>query len=117
MGKSKKSEATADMGAPAVAATMMAVNPVATKAWMDIMSESTGFVMDRLQRDLDTQKAMMACKSPEELMQVQLEFIKTAMEQYSDEAARLFKMMSKAAEDAIEDVKTGHKRGYDDIPL
>ncbi len=117
MTKSKKPEAAPETSAPGLSAAMMAVNPVAAKAWMDIMSESAGFVMNRLQSDLETQRALMACKSPDELMKVQSEFFRTAMEQYSGEAARMFKMMTQAAEDTVEDVKTGHKRGYDNIPL
>jgi len=117
MGKTKKTCASEDIGAPAMTAAMMAVNPVATKAWLDIMSESARFVTDRLQQDMNTQKAILACKNPAELLQVQSEFFKTAMEQYTNEATRLYKMMSKATEDTIEDARTGHSRGYDDVPL
>ena len=73
--------------------------------------------MNRLQSDFDTQKAILACKSPEELMKVQSDFIRGTMEQYSDETARLLKMMSRATEDTIDDAKSGHKRGYDNIPV
>lgn len=115
MGKSNKTSTAT--GAPAMTAAMMAVNPVATKAWLDVMSESAQFVTHRLQQDLDAQKAMLACKSPTELLQVQSEFFKTAMEQYTEEATRLYKMMSKASEDTIEGARSGHSRGYDDVPL
>ncbi|NNK79090.1 MAG: phasin family protein [Litoreibacter sp.] len=117
MGKSKKKEAAADTGATAITATMMAANPAATKAWMDIVSESTQFVTDRLQQDLETQKAILDYKSPMELLQVQSEFFRTAMEQYTDEVTRLCKVMSKATEDTIKDARSGHSRGYDDVPL
>lgn len=113
MAKSEKS----DTGAPAMAAAMMAVNPVATKAWMDIMSESTRFLTERLKQDLETQKAMLACKTPAELLQVQSQFLTSAIEHYSKETARLYKMMSTATETTLKDVQSGHARSYDDVPL
>jgi len=117
MKKPSKMQAKADDVAPAMKTGLMAVNPVSTKAWLEIMSESTRFVMDRLQQDLDTQKAMLACNGPAELLQVQSEFFKVAMEQYTDEATRLYGMMSNATEDTIRDAQSGHSRSYDDVPL
>ncbi|MDQ2090706.1 phasin family protein [Marimonas arenosa] len=117
MGKPKKTKTDADIATPAFASAMMAVSPVATKAWLDVLSESTRFVADRLQQDLDIQKAMLACKNPTELLQVQTEFFQKAIEQYTDEAKRLFEMMSKATEDTIKDVQSGHSREYNDVPL
>ena len=117
MGDSKKTMTADNTAAPAIAAAMMVVNPVAAKAWMDFMSESAQFVVDRLQQDLDTQKAMLECKSPDELIRIQTEFVIKAMAQYSEEATRMAKMISKATRDVIEDTKYGHSRGYDDVPL
>lgn len=98
------------------AAAMMAVYPAAT-AWLDMMSEGARFVTDRLQQDMETQRALLACKCPEDLMRVQSEFVTTAMQQYADEATRLVRMMSEAVEDTAKDARSGHKRGYDDVPL
>ena len=39
------------------------------------------------------------------------------MEQYSDEAARMLDMTMKASQDIAEDLKSGHSRGYDDVPV
>ena len=117
MGKSNTKPAEPTIGTPESTAAMMAVNPIGTSAWMGIMAESQKFLTDRLKQDLDTQQAMLACKTPADVLQVQTEFFKTAMEQYSEEATRLFKMMSDAGQDVIEDVQTGHSRKYDDVPL
>ncbi len=87
---------------------MMAINPVASKGWLDIMSESARFIADRLQQDLNAQKAMLACKTPAELLQVQSEFYKSAMEQYTEEYTRLYKMMSAATDDTLNDARSGH---------
>lgn len=81
MAKSNQSKANKDDGASAMAAAMMAVSPAVTRAWLEMMSDSARFLAERLQQDLETQKAMLACKTPTEFLQVQSEFFKTAMEQ------------------------------------
>ena len=101
----------------ALSASMMATNPAAAKAWMDMMSEGARFVSARLQEDLEAQKAMLNCKSPTELLSLQTEFFQTAFRQYSEETMRLMQMMSEATGKTVEDAASGHKRGYDDVPL
>jgi hypothetical protein len=115
----KKKQPTADTSAdvPAAMAAMMSMNPVLAKAWTDIMSESARFMTERLKTDLETQKALMACRTPAELMEVQASFLNTAVQQYADEAARMFEMTMKASQDVAEDLQSGHSRGYDDIPV
>lgn len=117
MGKTGKAAPTKDMNTPAITAAMMAINPVASKGWLDIMSETGRFMMDRLQQDLKAQQAILACKTSAELMQVQSEFYTSAMEQYSKEFTRLCKMMSTATNDTLNDARSGHSRSYEDIPL
>lgn len=110
---------TADLtdGAQAVTAAMMAVNPAVTKAWMDLASEGARFLTSRLQEDIETQKALMACRTPQDLLRVQSGFFAKAMQQYSDETGRLLQMMAGATEDVMQDATSGHARKYDDIPL
>lgn len=117
MGKTAKKAAQPQTDTTAMATAMMAVSPATTKAWLDVMSESSRFVMDRLQQDLETQRAMLACKSPTDLMRLQAEFFQTAMQQYSEESMRLFKMMSDATEKTVAEAGTSRSRGYDDVPL
>ena len=107
---------TAKPDTTALASAMAAANPAA-RMWLDIMTESTRFVSERLQNDLETQRAMLRCQSPADLVQVQSEFFRKAMEQYSSEAQRLFQIMTEATGDTVKDAKTGTKRGYDDIPV
>jgi hypothetical protein len=95
---------------------MMAGQPAA-KAWMEIMNESARFVADRLQKDVEAQQALLQCKTPEDVVEVQTEFFQTAMTQYTEEAQRIFALMSGAAEEVVEDAKSGRKRGYDDVPV
>ena len=117
MPKSKKAELESAVEVPAAVATMMAVNPVMAKAWMDLMSEGTRFLTERLKRDLDYQQRLLACRDPMEFMQLQTEFVRETMEQYAEEASRAFKMAFKSAEDIEEDVKHGHKRAYNHVPV
>ena len=86
---------------------MAAFNPAAAKVWQDIMTESVRFMTERLQKDMETQKAMLSCKSPAELLQLQTEFFQDAMKDYTDEATRMLTLMS----------STGTARSYDDVPL
>ena len=56
-------------------------------------------------------------RSPTELLQVQTEFFRSAMEQYTDYATRFYTRMSTTAEDTVKDARSGHSRSYDDVPL
>lgn len=117
MGKPNDTSATPATGTSALPAAMMAVSPVAARAWLSFMSESARFLTKRLQQDLNTQKAMLACKSPAELLGVQADFLKTAMDQYSDYATRLYETMTPATADAIQNMRIGPSRRYDDVPF
>jgi hypothetical protein len=117
MGKPKETTAVEDNSASAATAAMMAINPVGTKAWLDMTSEGRRFIMKRLQQDLETQEAMLKCKNPMELLEVQSEYIKTAMEQYTDEVTRLCNAMFRATKETADDTRSGRARGYDDVPL
>ncbi|MBV2359841.1 phasin family protein [Thalassococcus sp. CAU 1522] len=117
MNKTTKPKTDTETGATAMTAAMKAVSPTVMHAWYDIMAESAEFVMKRLQQDMETQRAILSCKNPAELMKIQSEFYQTAMKQYSEEAAHLFKMMSEATGDALKQAQTGQARSYDDVPL
>lgn len=109
----------ADSGIEALPAMalMMSANPVFAKTWMDLMTESARFMTERLHSDLEAQKAFMACRTPAEFLEVQAEFLNTAMQQYAREAVRMMDMTMKASTDVSEDLKSGHSRGYDDVPV
>lgn len=94
--------------ASALSDAMKAFTPMAPAVWQEIMTESARFVSERLQQDMEAQQAMMNCKTPMELMQVQTEFYQKAVARYTEEAARMMKMMSNP---------TGAKRSFDDVPL
>ncbi len=111
----KPDAATPDISA--MAAMMIPSNTAAAKVWAAMMTEATRFLSQRLQEDIETQKAMLNCKHPAEIMEVQSEFFRTAVEQYSGEAQKLFDMMSEATQTTLKEKTSGQSRNYDDLPL
>jgi hypothetical protein len=94
---------------------MMAVNPELMKTFQEMMTEWGRFVTQRLEQDMGTQRAMLECTTPVDLMKVQTEFFQTAARQYSEETMRMMQMMFKAFRHAAPDHGTARK--YDDVPL
>ena len=117
MAKSTKKPAAQKDNPFAMSAAMMTINPASMQAWQEVMTECSRFVMDRLQQDFETQQAILSCKSPAELVQLQTEFYQNAIKQYSEETMRLMQMMSDAAETAVSEAQSSTKRRYDDVPL
>lgn len=113
-----KPEAAPDIS-PVIGLTtaMLANNPAVAKAWTDIMNESARFVSDRLQQDMEAQKALMQCKTPAEFVTFQSDFVLKAMQQYADEAQRMTKIMTDASEEIAKDARHTWSRAYDNVPL
>ncbi len=107
MAKSKAQSAKPPETNP-MADVMTAFTPMAAEVWQEIMREGARFMTERLQKDLETQQAMLSCKSPTELLQLQAEFYQSAMSDYSAEATRMLTLMARA---------NGTSRNYDDVPL
>ena len=102
--------------APAFSSALAAGRPAAT-LWLEVMAESTRFLSERLRTDLETQQAMLRCQTPAEMVQLQSEFLRTAIDQYTTEAQRMFGILSAATDETLKQTRTGTKRGYDDVPL
>jgi hypothetical protein len=93
----------------------LAVGTVAIQAWADVGAEAVRFVWDRLQQDLKTQQAMLACTSLEEMRTIQAAFFRSAQEQYATESSKMLEMMGKAATAGLS--AAGKGRRYDDVPV
>lgn len=63
----------------------------------DLGSEVTSFVADRIKEDVQTQHALLHCKSLPEVQKVQAEFLQKAFDQYRAETGKLIKMTGKTA--------------------
>ena len=64
-------------------------------AWRD---EMIGFTEKRLQADLDTGRAFYGCRSWAEMVELQQDWLKQAIENYADENSRLMEICREAAE-------------------
>lgn len=97
----------------------MAVGMAAVQAWMDLGSETVRFVRDRLQQDIRTQQAMLACTDLEQMRKVQAAFFATAQEQYAAEAAKMMDLVGKATKAGLPSFATAFAtaRRYDDVPV
>jgi hypothetical protein len=54
--------------------------------------ELVDFVSERIRQDMEAQSAMLRCRSFDDLRAVQTQFLRTAMDQYADEANRLMRL-------------------------
>ena len=63
------------------------------------------------------QKALLSCKSPADLLHVQSEFCKVAIEQYTVEAKRLQEMITDASKASFEEATPSLSRKFDDVPV
>jgi hypothetical protein len=91
------------------------VGPAAVQAWADIGAETVRFVWERLQHDIKTQQAMLACTSLEEMRKIQTEFFTAAREQYAVEAIKLLYLIGTAAASGL--TAAPKARRHDDVPL
>jgi hypothetical protein len=64
--------------------------------------EVTDFVGERIRTDIETQRALLGCRSLEDVRDVQSRFFRTAMTQYSEEVARLMKLGSEVTQRAFD---------------
>jgi hypothetical protein len=101
----------------ATVTAMTAFNPITSAAWLEIVTECAQFNLDRLQQVWDAQKSLLDCRSPADMLRLQTDFCRKAIEQYTNEADHLLGMMSKATAASIEEATSGRARRYDDIPV
>ena len=78
-------------------ATLAVVEGVSRTQW-----EIADFLARRIREDLDTQQALMRCRSFDELADVQTKFLRTAVDEYGDEASRLLKLGGELAVRTLE---------------
>lgn len=93
------------------------MNDPQLKMWSDLGAEVMQFASSRMEQDIEAQKAMLACKSPQDLQKVQSQYFSKALEDYRAQIQRAMEVMSGAADKRAGGVFTSTKRGYDDVPL
>jgi hypothetical protein len=65
-------------------------------------TEITEFVAERIRQDLDAQQALLRCRSLGEVREVQVSFLRTALDQYGGEAAKLVRLGGEVAAKSLE---------------
>lgn len=99
---------------------MTALNPMQAgpfKAMVDAGTEAMQFLSSRLQQDIEAQRAVMTCKTFEDLQKVQGDFYTKALEDYRGATAKLMGIMTAGAADSAKAATTSTKHRYDDVPL
>jgi len=98
--------------------TAFSVMPeTALRAWFGMGLEALQFVSSRMQKDIATQKAMLACRSLEDIRKVQADFYNQAVEDYRAQVSRVMEIMSVPGIEGPKIVFPSTKRSYDDVPL
>ncbi|MFZ1467555.1 MAG: phasin family protein [Paracoccaceae bacterium] len=89
----------------------------ALKAWVDMGMQALQFASSGLQKCVEAQTAMMACKTLEDFQKVQTEFYSSALEDYRAQVARMMGSMSATKGGGLGEKAPKMKRGYDDVPI
>ena len=74
----------------------------------DVGAEVMQFVTDRIAADMETQKEIMQCRTPADLMEVQQSFLKKAFDEYTAETGKLVQMGTEMMHGAL-GIATGKK--------
>jgi hypothetical protein len=59
-----------------------------------VQKQITGFVAERIRQDIETQSELLACRTLDDVRQVQSRFFRRAMDQYGAEAGRIMQLGS-----------------------
>src|SRR5210317_35789 len=100
MKKNENSKPATDATRSSTSPQFWALNPLVSMAgmagWAEMMKESSEFFAERLEKDLEAQRALLNCKSLIDVMRVQSEFCRNAFEQYNAEFKRMTELWSQA---------------------
>lgn len=67
----------------------------------ELGSEVTQFIADRIKEDVKTQHQILHCKDAAQMRDIQTEFVRKAVEQYTAETGKLVEMSNKFMTSAI----------------
>ncbi len=116
----KKSQKTENEAATATIDAMKTFGPIgetAQKVCADVANETLRFVTFRMQQDLETQRAMLACTNLVDVQKAQADFCTQALKDYQSQASRIMEIMSAAAPKGLDFAPLLTRRDYDDVPL
>jgi hypothetical protein len=76
------------------------MGPAGMEAFNATVTEMSDFVSRRLHKDIETQKALLTCKTVDEVQEVQSSAVREAFEDYREETERLSGIVRKFVEDS-----------------
>jgi hypothetical protein len=87
------------------------------KAFFDMGLEGLKLASTGLKKCVETQRAMLACRTFEDFQKVQADFYSSAFDDYRTQMARMMSPVSAAPNQGLGGTVTTAKRNYDDVPL
>jgi hypothetical protein len=72
--------------------TMEAAGTAMFEGLTKAQKEISDFIAERIRQDVETQSALLRCRTFDDMRDVQARFLKTAMDQYAAEATRLIQI-------------------------
>lgn len=85
------------------------------QSWIELGTDTMRFAYARWQDDMKTQKALLACTSPDEFRKIQTEFLVRAQKSYTAELGKRLTSWVKTTEAGLSAIRS--RRRYDDVPL
>jgi hypothetical protein len=71
-------------------------------ALSEVQKEIAGFVSERIRQDLQTQQELLACRTLDDVREVQSRFLRSTIDQYSAEASKLMRLGAEIATRSLE---------------
>jgi hypothetical protein len=68
---------------------LLAANQAAISGYQSISAELLAFLQSRMKNGLEASQRLASCSSPESMIELQVEYAKSAVKAYSDEVGRL----------------------------
>lgn len=104
----------------AVMENMAALNPMQVgpfKAMFDASTEAMQFLSSRMEQNLEAQRAIMACKTFENIQTVQANYYTKALEDYRGATAKMMELLKSGTAGGANAAVSSTNRKYDDVPL
>lgn len=93
---------TVTVGQQEALETIESASSAVFEALSRAQAEISDFVAERIRQDLDTQQAFLRCRSLDEVRDVQFNFLRTALDQYGGEAAKLVRLGGEVAAKSLD---------------
>lgn len=103
--------------APETTLPMAAFTAIGATPWLESLTESGRFIATRLEEDMKAQQALIACRTPEDVLRLQADYFRTALAQYSAETGRVVGVFLGAMCGPFARSRSTFARKYDDVPL